>query len=158
MGIESALVTARQYHRERQTVRHITLQLALLVLLASSGCIFVGEFDGEFHEGPIAITYEVCYRDSECFPGDRCEELAVQADAFTDYVNAICTFQCFDDLDCTPSEFNGLPGACIDHAYLGGPITSRICVERCEFDADCDVAAGFSCNIVAGERLCVPRL
>jgi hypothetical protein len=78
------------------------------------------------------------------------------ADRYTDYVNAICTVGCFDDLDCPISEFNALPGACIDHVFLGGPITSRICVERCIIDADCDVPAGFGCELIAGERLCVP--
>ena len=139
-------------------MRHLILCLTSLVLLSSSGCIFVGEFDDDLPPGPTSITYEVCYRDSECFAGDRCEELAVAADPYTDYVNAICTFQCFDDLDCPFSEFNRLPGACIDHIYLGGPVTSRVCVERCEFDADCDVAAGFGCAFLAGERLCVPTL
>ena len=130
--------------------------LTSLLLLGSSGCIFVGDFDDDFVPEPNAITYEVCYAQSQCFVGDQCEELAVPADAFADYVNAICTFQCFDDLDCPVSEFNALPGACIDHIYLGGPVSSRICVERCEFDVDCDVAAGFGCRILAGERLCVP--
>ena len=139
-------------------MQHATLYFTSLVLLAASGCIFVGDFDDAFDVRPTSITYEVCYRSNECFAGDQCEELAVPADAYTDYVNAICTFQCFDDLDCTTSEFNGLPGACIDHIYLGGPVTSRICVERCEFDADCDVAAGFGCAVVAGDRLCIPTL
>jgi hypothetical protein len=135
-----------------------TLYLTSLVLTALTGCIFVGEFDDVYPTGPTSITYEVCYGQSECFPGDQCEELAVPADAFTDYVNAICTFQCFDDLDCPTSEFNRLPGACIDHIYLGGPVSSRVCVERCEYDLDCDVAAGFGCEFLAGERICVPTL
>ena len=127
-------------------------------LLAStlSGCIFVGDFDDIGDAAPQAITYETCFYDSDCFYGDACEELAVPADRFTDYVNAICTVGCFDDLDCARSEFNLLPGACIDHVVLGGPFSSRICVERCEVDADCDVAAGFGCAVVAAERLCVP--
>ena len=135
-----------------------TLYLTSLVLAALTGCIFVGEFDDVYPTGPTSITYEVCYGQSECCLGFQFEVLAVPADAFTDYVNAICTFQCFDDLDCPTSEFNRLPGACIDHIYLGGPVSSRVCVERCEYDLDCDVAAGFGCEFLAGERICVPTL
>lgn len=121
-----------------------------------SGCIFVGDFDDYDVPPPKAITYEVCYSNTDCFLGDYCEELAIPADRYTDYVNAICTFQCFDDLDCPASEFNLLPGACVDHAFLGAPTSARICLERCEIDADCDVAAGFGCEVIAGDRLCVP--
>lgn len=121
-----------------------------------SGCIFVGEFDDVYEPIPKSITYEVCYSNVDCFAGDYCEELALPADLYTDYVNAICTVGCFDDLDCPVSEFNRLPGACVDHAILGGPSASRICLERCEFDADCDVAAGFACVFIAGDRLCAP--
>ena len=129
------------------------------VALSSSvltGCIFVGELDDVYEPVPKAITYEVCYSSSECYPGDTCEELALPADRYTDYVNAICTYQCFDDLDCLPSAFNGLPGACVDHVYLGGFFGSRICLERCEVDIDCDIGAGFGCELIDGERLCVP--
>lgn len=42
--------------------------------------------------------------------GDQCEELTVPADAYIDFVNGICTFHCFDDLDCPTSKFNWLPG------------------------------------------------
>ena len=130
-----------------------------IVLFTSllSGCIFVGDFDDAFPEPvPKSLTYGVCYSSVECFVGDRCEELALPADLYTDYVNAICTFECFDDLDCSVSEFNLLPGACVDHELLGGPSFTRICVERCEVDADCDLAAGFGCEVIAGDRLCVP--
>jgi hypothetical protein len=139
-------------------MRNATLYFASIVLFAASGCIFVGEFDDLYEPGPTSLTYEVCYSQGDCFQGDQCEELAVPADAYADYVNAICTFQCFDDLDCPTSPFNRLPGACIDHVYLGGPVTSGVCVERCEYDADCDVAAGFGCRFLAGERLCIPAL
>lgn len=121
-----------------------------------SGCIFVGDYEDIFEPHAKSITYEVCYSNIDCFAGEYCEELALPADRYTDYVNAICTVDCFDDLDCPVSEFNGLPGACLDHAILGGPLTSRICVERCEIDADCDVPAGFGCEVIAGDRLCVP--
>lgn len=134
------------------------LGLLGITLLASlfSGCIFIGEFDDFYEPVPKSITYEVCYSDVDCFSGDYCEELALPVDRYTDYINAICTVQCFDDLDCPTSEFNGLPGACLDHAILGGPVTSRVCVERCEIDADCDVAAGFGCEVITGDRICVP--
>ncbi len=122
-----------------------------------SGCIFVGEYEDHYYEPPLeSPIYGVCYDDIDCLGGLYCEELALPADHYTDFVNAICTVGCFDDLDCPFSGFNGLPGACIDHAFLGGPITSRICVERCELDADCDIAAGFGCEFIAGDRLCVP--
>ncbi len=130
------------------------------VVLSSmlSGCILIGDYEDVYEPGPVpvSILYEVCYSNVDCFAGDDCEELAVPADRYTDYVNAICTIGCFDDLDCPVSEFNGLPGACLDHAILGGSTTARICVERCEIDADCDVPAGFGCEIVAGDRLCIP--
>jgi hypothetical protein len=130
--------------------------IALLSTMLS-GCIFVGDFEDVYvPAGPSAITYEVCYSNVDCFAGDYCEELAVPADRYTDFVNAICTLSCFDDLECPISEFNGLPGACLDHVILGGPITSRICVERCEIEADCDVAAGFGCGFVDGDRICIP--
>lgn len=130
--------------------------VAALCAYGLSGCIFVGDYD-DFYEPvqPTSLTYETCYSDVDCWTG-YCEELALPADRYTDYVNAICTFGCFDDLDCAISEFNALPGACIDHAILGGPITSRICVERCIVDADCDLGAGFGCELIAGDRICVP--
>lgn len=121
-----------------------------------SGCIFVGDFDDFYEPAPKSITYEVCYSSVDCFPGDYCEELALPVDRYTEYVNAICSVECFDDLDCPISEFNRLPGACVDHAIFGGQFTSRICLERCEIDADCDVPAGFGCEFIAGDRLCVP--
>jgi len=126
------------------------------VVTALPGCIFVGEYDDILEPVPKSIMYEVCYSSADCFAGRYCEELALPADRYTDYVNSICTVDCFDDLDCPVSEFNGLPGACLDHTILGGPITARVCVERCEFDADCDVPAGFGCEVIAGDRLCVP--
>ncbi len=121
-----------------------------------SGCIFIGEYDDVFVPQPDALTYEVCYASAECLGNRMCEELAVPADRYSDYVNAICTVDCFDDLDCPVSEFNGLPGACLDHGILGGPSAARVCLERCEIDADCDVPAGFGCEVIAGDRLCVP--
>ena len=123
-----------------------------------SGCLFLGDYDDVFIEPiPPSIMYEVCYDDLECRVG-FCEQLAVPAGPYTQAINAICTYGCYDDLECPISEFNGLPGACIDHVVLGGPITSRVCVERCEFDLDCDVANGFGCAFVTGERVCVPLL
>ena len=142
--------------RFSNTSRLIFPAIALLSVMLS-GCILVGDFDEVYvPAGPTSITYEVCYSNIDCFAGDSCEELAVPADRYTDFVNAICTVGCFDDLECPISEFNGLPGACVDHVIFGGPFTSRICMERCEFDADCDVAAGFGCGFVDGDRLCIP--
>ena len=135
---------------------HFIFGVIALISSLLSGCIFVGDYDDYYEPIPKALTYEVCHSSADCLPGDYCEELAVPADLYSDYVNAICTFQCFDDLDCPPSEFNLLPGACVDHAFLGARASARICVERCEIDADCDVAAGFGCEVIAGERLCVP--
>jgi hypothetical protein len=131
------------------------LGAALTVTLAS-GCFFIGDYDDYVEPLPASIMYETCYSSADCLGGNYCEELAMPAGPYTDVVNAICTVGCFDDLDCSFSEFNGLPGACVDHVVLGGPVTSRVCVERCEFDADCDVAAGFGCEVILGERLCVP--
>ncbi|MGD8608332.1 MAG: hypothetical protein PVH21_13630 [Myxococcales bacterium] len=130
--------------------------IASFFALLFSGCVFVGDYDDFYDPPPKSIIYETCYSDVDCFAGRYCEELAVPADRYTDYVNAICTVGCFDDLDCPISEFNGLPGACVDHVILGGPVTSRICIERCVVDVDCDVAAGFGCELIDGERLCVP--
>lgn len=121
-----------------------------------SGCLFVGDFDDYFEPAPEALTYEVCYSSANCLPGDTCEEIALPAGLYTDYVNAVCTFQCFDALDCPVSEFNLLPGACVEQAFLGAANAGRICLERCELDADCDVGAGFGCEVIVGERLCVP--
>lgn len=132
-------------------------RLAIAVLAAGlPACIFVGDYDDLGEPQPKALMYEACYSSFDCFAGRACEELALPADYYTDFVNAICTVDCFDDLDCPFSEFNGLPGACVDHAILGGPFTSRVCLERCEIDADCDVLAGFGCEFIAGDRLCVP--
>lgn len=137
---------------------HRSLNYLGIALLASmfSGCIFVGDYDDLLEPAPKSLTYEVCYDNIDCYAGEYCEELAIPADRYTDFVNAVCTVGCFDDLDCPISQFNGLPGACLEHAILGGPPASRICVERCEFDADCDVPAGFGCEVIAGDRLCVP--
>ena len=106
---------------------------ALVAALSTvlSGCIFVGDYEDIFEPQPPSLPSEVCSAHFDCFAGDYCEELAVPADRYTDYVNAICTVDCFDDLNCPVSEFNRLPGACVDHAILGGPFTSRICLERC---------------------------
>lgn len=124
-----------------------------------SGCIFVGEYDDVYvASGPQAIMYEACYDQLDCSGHLFCEELALPAGPYTDYVNAICTHGCFDDLDCPLSEFNGLAGACVDHIVFGGPITSTVCIERCEVDLDCDIAAGFGCAFIEGARLCVPVL
>ncbi|MGB5812432.1 MAG: hypothetical protein WBG86_17975 [Polyangiales bacterium] len=139
----------------------MTRALLSMVFVATTapvaGCILVGEYDDVYIEPlePNAIMYEVCYDDLDCAIG-YCEELAVPVDRYSEYVNAICTHGCYDDLDCPVSEFNGLPGACVDHTIFGGPIVSQLCVERCEFDLDCDVAAGFGCAWVDGDRLCVP--
>ena len=132
--------------------------LSLLTLIATglSGCILIGDYEDLYEPAPKSITYEACYSNNDCFADRFCEELARPADHYTDYVNAICTIDCFDDIDCPASEFNLLPGACIDHVLLGGPVTSRICVERCEVDADCDVLGGFGCEVIDRERLCVP--
>ncbi|MEM8608843.1 MAG: hypothetical protein AAGF92_17190 [Myxococcota bacterium] len=122
----------------------------------TSGCLFIGEYDDVYVEPlPQAILYEVCYDDLDCRIG-FCEELAVPAGPYADYVNAICTQGCFDDLECPISEFNGLPGACIDYAAVGGPLGSTLCLERCEVDFDCDVANGFGCGFVTGQRVCIP--
>ncbi len=131
----------------------------LVSALGLSGCIFLGEYDDK--HGPVdrLIAYEVCYADFECAGGagaHRCEELAVPIGPATLAVGAICTGGCFDWLDCPVSAFNGLPGACVDHGYLGGPIASGVCVERCEIDLDCDIAAGFGCEGVARDRVCLP--
>jgi hypothetical protein len=143
---------------DRRGVMRMRVIFLVVVALSTvlSGCILVGDYEDIFEPQPKSLTYEVCYANFDCFPGDYCEELAVPAGRYTDYVNAICTVDCFDDLDCPVSEFNRLPGACVDHAILGGPLSSRICIERCEVDADCDVPAGFGCEFIAGDRLCVP--
>lgn len=127
-----------------------------MLAIALPGCVFVGDYDDFVEPYTKALTYEVCYSNLDCYAGAYCEELALPAGRYTDFVNAICTVGCFDDLDCPASEFNGLPGACLDHAILGGPPASRVCLERCEIDADCDVATGFGCELIAGDRLCVP--
>lgn len=138
-----------------KSLRFAWLAIAV-VATGLSGCVFVGDYDEFFEPAPKSLMYETCYSDVDCLGGRYCEELALPASRYTDFVNAICTVGCFDDLDCRVSEFNGLPGACVEHAILGGPPASWVCVERCEFESDCDVAAGFGCEVIAGERLCVP--
>jgi hypothetical protein len=59
-----------------------------------SGCIFVGDYEDFYEPAPKSITYEVCYSNIDCFAGEYCEELALPADRYTDYVNAICTVDC----------------------------------------------------------------
>ena len=135
--------------------RFTWMGIALLTSLAS-GCVFIGDYDDVFEPVAKALTDEVCYSSVDCYAGEYCEELALPADRYSDFVNAICTVGCFDDLECPASLFNGLPGACVDHVFLGGPPGSRICVERCERDADCDLPAGFGCALIGGDRLCVP--
>lgn len=139
--------------------RSLLLWFTASLISLTSGCILVGDYEDVYVDpGPQSIMYEICYDHSQCFADLYCEELALPAGPYTAYVNAICTQGCFDDLDCPFSEFNGLPGACVDHIVFGGPITSTICVERCEIDLDCDIGAGFGCEFVEGERLCVPVL
>ena len=84
------------------TNSHFILGGIALISSVLSGCIFVGDYDDYYEPAPKALTYEVCYSSADCLPGDYCEELAVPADLYSDYVSAICTFQCFDDLDCPP--------------------------------------------------------
>jgi len=121
-----------------------------------SGCTFVSDFDDHYELRPAGLTYEVCYSGTDCSPGDYCQELVLRAGLHVDYVNAVCTFECFDDLDCPVSEFNLLPGACMDQRFFGALSPARICLERCEVDADCDAGAGFGCELIAWDRLCVP--
>lgn len=125
--------------------------------LGATGCFF--EFEGEYvplPPPPPAIEYEMCYADADCVSHAYCTELAIPALDYGEYVNAICTVGCFDDLDCPVSEFNGLPGACIPHDVVGGHDPAGVCVERCEFDSDCDEYGGFACQFWFGERLCLP--
>ncbi len=127
--------------------------LAALSATAISGCWIVTPDYVEVT--PVAETYEACYGDFDCASG-YCEEIAVPADYYSDYVNAICTVDCYDDYDCPTSVFNLLPGACIPHDFLGGVDPYGVCIERCETHGDCDVFSGFACTEFYGERLCLP--
>ena len=129
-----------------------------IILAALLGTVISGCWELEYVEVvdvPALETYDTCYSDLDCASG-LCEEIAVPADEYGDYVNAICTESCFDDLDCPDSAFNWLPGACVPHDLLGGLDARGICVERCENDADCAEYAGFACTVFYGERLCLP--
>ena len=136
------------------------LLMSLLGAAMLSGCII------DYHEDrapgppplpvPAAIMYEVCLNTAECEVPSFCAELAIPAWDYGYYVNAICTLDCFDDLDCPVSEFNFFQGACVDEYLLGGSAGARLCMERCEVDADCDQFAGFACQVLDGERLCLP--
>lgn len=135
----------------------ILLWTVALFGTALSGCWVITAEDVEVvHVVPEAATYETCYSNRDCSPIDYCEEIAVPADAYGDFVNAICTTECFDDLDCPDSVFNFLPGACIPRDFVGGPDELGVCIERCETHSDCDEYAGFACKVLAGERLCLP--
>ena len=154
------LVNAMTQSRTTTLFRYLLLLAALGA--AASGCIVEIEEDFYTPLEPlppvhVAITYEMCYVDADCAGTNYCEELALPAiDGFGEYVNAICTYDCFDDLDCEVSEFNLLPGACIPRDVVGGYDTGGICIERCEYDEDCDLIGGFACQFWFGERLCLP--
>ena len=156
-GLAGASIAAeRAFHMTGLSDLRVLAPVVVVLAAALPGCILVGDYDEVYQPAPAALTYEVCYSDFECMGGDSCEELALPAGPHTDFVNAICTLGCFDDLDCPSSPFTGLPGACLAHGLLGGHPAAYICVERCQWDTDCDVAAGFGCALIAGDRLCVP--
>lgn len=139
-----------------------SLMASLLGAAVLPGCIL--EYDDEYYAPappppappPAALVYETCFSTAQCEVASFCAELAVPAYDHGYYVNAICTLDCFDDLDCPVSPFNFFQGACIDEYLVGGPIGPRLCVERCEIDADCDQLGGFACQVLDGERLCLP--
>jgi hypothetical protein len=131
-----------------------TLGFALASLLPA--CILVEESHEVYEPYPPSPTYTTCFADVDCAVPSFCEELAVPASEYFDHVSAICTVGCFDDLDCPVSDYNLFQGACVDEAWVGGMPGLRICIERCVVDADCDVYAGFGCELLDGQRLCLP--
>ncbi|MBC7171151.1 MAG: hypothetical protein H5U40_01925 [Polyangiaceae bacterium] len=121
--------------------------LAFACALVVSGCSSSGR----------SRIYDTCFDVFDCEPAaDACAFMSYQFGGFI-YENAICTVQCFDDLDC-PGSANGEPGGCypaaIDDGFPG-------CVERCFDDRDCP--GGFICVnefdfafIDPGDSICVP--
>lgn len=132
-----------------------TLLLPLLAALAAvgaSGC-FVSVDDGGGGGGrDYLATYEPCVADSECLPADFCEPVTVTISGRT-VSDAICTHDCYDDLDCPRGVISGLVGACVD--FGDGPV----CYERCDYDSDCP--SGFYCidcaNGWCGDPICLPN-
>ncbi len=125
------------------------ISLALGAALAVAGC--------DSSNGAVVAIYDPCFVVDECeLAADACASMTFEfGDAA--FENAICTVECFDDLDCPPSE-NGEQGGCypdaIDDGFPG-------CVERCFDDFDC--ADGFICVsdqdfafIDPGDSICVP--
>ena len=78
--------------------RPVLLGVTLTSLLLS-GCIFVGDFDDFYEPVSKAITYEVCYSNADCLPGDYCEELALPAiESLRELVALQSVFRMFENL------------------------------------------------------------
>lgn len=122
-----------------------TLVTLVALGLGSSACTGGGGDDVVV----LLDTYEPCALTEECVPEDLCLEISTET-AGRIVTDAICTHECFDDLDC-PSSVTGLPGACLDIG--SGPF----CYERCFDDLDCP--SGFACTDTFGgaqDSVCLP--
>jgi hypothetical protein len=128
--------------------RALLLALACTALLV--GC------DSSRTTGFVPI-YDTCFDVFDCEPlADACAFMSYEFDGLV-FENAICSVECFDDLDC-PISFNGEPGGCYPEAIFDG---FPACVERCFDDFDC--LSGFVCVsdldfafIAPGDSICVP--
>ena len=113
-------------------IRTSSLAVTAALALGISGC---GGGGGDAGGELLLDTYEPCPATEECVPSDVCLEVTTDTGGRV-VTDAICTHECFDDLDC-PISVTGLEGACID---IGSGFH---CYERCLEDADCP--AGFGC-------------
>jgi hypothetical protein len=128
-------------------IRRTGLLIVSALAVAASGCFGGGDGEVIVEEEQVFLdTYEPCEVTEQCVPSDLCLEITTDVDGRF-VTDAICTHECFDDLDC-PISVNGLGGACID---IGSGL---FCYEGCIDDLDCP--AGFACLDTFQASVCLP--
>jgi hypothetical protein len=119
----------------------------------------------------VPLIYDACFDVTDCIEAaTRCEELAVEF-AGLEYINAICTTECFAagpvSPDCSRALI-GRRGSCYPSSVAGGIDDTLICFEPCDTEATClvgfrclgadDLCGGnlAACPIDAQDAICVP--
>lgn len=112
--------------------------LPALVALSLLGCSGPSEV--------VPLIYDACFDVTDCIESaTRCEELAVEF-AGLEYINAICTTECFAtgpvSIDCSRALV-GRRGSCYPSRVGGGIDDALVCFEPCDTDESC--LFGFRC-------------
>ena len=115
--------------------------MRLLVTLAALSALGCSDTDAI-----TPLIYDSCFEVSDCIEAaSQCEELAVEY-AGLEYVNAICTTECFTpgpiSSDCSRALV-GRFGSCYPSSAAGGIDDTLVCFEPCDSDETCLI--GFRC-------------